>query len=74
MKERKEIRVTDDITLRKMIEEKLTWAKLEQKKGRVVLEKQMQQIKENEFTMQKLSVVIDVLTDLLRQKDKDITN
>lgn len=64
----KQTRIEDSIALRKALEEKLQWAKLEQEKGKLVLEKQMQQIQENKLTMQKLSAVIDVLTELLNTK------
>lgn len=63
-------RVADGILLRKTIEEKLTWAKEEKIKGLAVIEKQMQQIKENKDILMKLSAVIDVLTDLLKEKEK----
>lgn len=65
----KQTRIDDGIRLRKTIEEKLQWAIEEKKKGLAVIEKQMQQIKENQLTMQKLTAVIDILTDLLREKE-----
>ena len=70
----RQTRIDDGIALRKALEEKLNWAKLEVEKGKLVLEKQLQQIQENKLTMQKLSAVIDVLTDILKEKIRDRDN
>jgi len=69
IKRMKENRVNDGIKLRKTIEDKLAWAKVEKEKGLQVIEKQLTQVKENQQILMKLSAVIDVLTDLLAEKE-----
>jgi hypothetical protein len=64
-------RVADGILLRKTIEEKLAWAKAEKEKGILVVEKQLQQIKENQQTLMKLNTVIELLTDILVEKSTE---
>jgi len=61
----KEVRKEDSIALREEIKAKLNWAIEEKKKGIVVIEKQLAQIKENKETINKLDGVITVLTELL---------
>jgi hypothetical protein len=60
-----ERRVEDSRNLRKVIEDKLVWAKAEKKKGLEVLDKQYAQIKDNKETLLKLDGIILVLIQLL---------
>ena len=61
-------RKTDGRNLRKDIENKLEWAITEKEKGLEVIEKQHEQIKNNQETMLKLDGIITVLTQLLETK------
>ena len=69
----KENRVSDSITLRKNIENKLNWAIEERKKGIAVIEKQLAQIKENQSTILKLDGAITTLKELL-ESEKESSN
>ena len=69
----KENRINDGITLRKNIEDKLTWAIEERKKGVAVIEKQLAQIKENTVIINKLDGAITALKELLEPEDKEVT-
>ena len=69
----KENRVSDSITLRKNIENKLNWAIEERKKGIAVIEKQLAQIKENQSTILKLDGAITTLKELLEPVKEEVT-
>ena len=66
----KESRKEDSRNLRKDIEDKLTWAIEQKKKGLEVIEKQLQQVKENKDTMLELTGIIKVLSQLLEEDKK----
>jgi uncharacterized protein YicC (UPF0701 family) len=61
----KESRKEDSKNLRADIEAKLKWAIEQKTKGIKVIEKQMQQIKENQNTLLELQGIIKVLMQLL---------
>ena len=69
----KKNRVSDSITLRKNIEDKLTWAIEERKKGVEVIEKQLAQIKENTIIINKLDGAITALKELLEPVKEEVT-
>ena len=71
IKRMKETRVKDGINLRKNIEDKLKWAIEERQKGVAVIEKQMQQIKENTLIINKLDGAITALKELLEPEVKE---
>lgn len=67
----KQVRKEDSIFLREIIKSKLDWAIAERKKGLEVINKQIQQIKDNQQTINKLEGVIAVLTELLESKKEN---
>ena len=71
LKRMKEVRYEDCVFLRNIITEKLEWAKIEKEKGIKVIEKQLQQVKENKETITKLDGIIMVLTELLEIKKEE---
>jgi len=68
----RENRKADTMFLRNIIDKKLQWAIAEYKKGQEVIERQLQQVKENQTILLKLSAVISALKELLETK-KDET-
>ena len=65
LKRMEETRNKDDKFLRDVIEQKLKWAMDEKEKGLKTIEKQFQQIKDNQDILMKIDGIILVLRELL---------
>lgn len=72
LKRMQETRKADTMFLRLQIEGKLEWAIAEYKKGEEVITKQLQQVKENQTTLLKLSAVISALKEILEPKKEEV--
>lgn len=68
----KESRKEDSRNLRKDIEDKLKWALEQKANGIKVIEKQLNQVKENQNTLLELAGIIKVLSQLL-EPEKEIS-
>ena len=72
LKKMKESRKEDSRNLRKEIEDKLKWALEQKANGLKVIEKQLNQVKDNQNTLLELAGIIKVLSQLL-ESDKEET-